>query len=79
MMDIPSLRRETRYGAPADDKIMFNRHYVLGYSYYFRQAKWALEIVDPDQSNFERADNFRSDYRVSFIFFPSISVRTDYA
>ena len=68
MMDIPSLRSETRYGVPAADKIMFNRHYVLGYSYYFRQAKWAMEIVDPDKSDIERADNFRPDYRVPEIF-----------
>lgn len=67
-MDIPSLRRETRYGMPAADQIMFNRFYVLGYSYYFRQAKWALEIVDPDNPGLERADNFRPDYRVPEMF-----------
>lgn len=63
-MKYPNLKRETRYGLPAADQILYNRHYVLGYSYYFRQAKWALEIVDPDKSDLERADNFRSDYRV---------------
>lgn len=63
-MDIPSLRLETRYGMPAADQVLFNRHYVLGYSYYFRQAKWALEIVDPASPDVERADNFRPDYRV---------------
>ena len=68
MTDIPSLRRETRYGMPAADQIIFNRHYILGYSYYFRQAKWALEIVDPDKSDVERADNFRPDYRIPEIF-----------
>lgn len=68
MVEIPSLKRETRYGVPAADKVMFNRHYVLGYSYYFRQAKWALEIVDPNSSDVGRADNFRPDYRVSEIF-----------
>ena len=67
-MDMPSLRRETRYGMPAADQIMFNRHYVLGYSYYFRQAKWALEIVDPDNPGLERIDNFRSDYRIPEMF-----------
>jgi endonuclease G len=67
-MDLPSLRRETRYGMPAADQIMFNRHYVLGYSYYFRQAKWALEIVDPDNPGLERLDNFRPDYRIPEIF-----------
>ncbi len=63
-MDLPSLRRETRYGMPAADQIMFNRHYVLGYSYYFRQAKWALEIVDPNNPGLDRLDNFRPDFRI---------------
>lgn len=67
-MDLPSLRRETRYGMPAADQIMFNRHYVLGYSYYFRQAKWALEIVDPDNPGLDRINNFRSDFRVPEMF-----------
>ena len=62
-------RRETRYGIPAADQIIFNRHYVLGYSYYFRQAKWALEIVDTNnQTIVDRANNFRPDYRVPEIF-----------
>jgi endonuclease G len=47
---------------------LFNRHYVLGYSYYFRQAKWALEIVDRSQTQLQRADNFRPDYRVPEMF-----------
>ncbi len=68
MINIPSLRRETRYGMPAADHILFNRHYVLGYSYYFRQAKWALEIVDPDMMMLERADNFRPDFRIPEMF-----------
>jgi endonuclease G len=53
---------------PAADQIMFNRHYVLGYSYYFRQAKWALEIVDPDNPGLDRLDNFRPDFRVPEMF-----------
>ena len=68
MPDFSSLKRETRYGMPAADQVLFNRHYVLGYSYYFRQAKWALEIVDPDLTDIERADNFRPDYRVPKMF-----------
>jgi endonuclease G len=68
MLDLPSLKRETRYGMPAADQILFNRHYVIGYSYYFRQAKWALEIIDPAESPVERADNFRSDYRIPQMF-----------
>lgn len=63
-MDIPNLRRETIYGMPAADQLLFNRHYVLGYSYYFRQAKWALEIVDSDHTGIERLDNFHPDYRI---------------
>ena len=68
MLEIPSDKPETRYGMPAADQILFNRHYAIGYSYYFRQAKWALEIVDPDKTNVERTDNFRSDYRVPQMF-----------
>lgn len=66
-MYTPSPRRDTRYGMPAADQIMFNRHYVVGYSYYFRQPKWALEIVDPDLG-MDRSDNFRPDYRVPEMF-----------
>lgn len=64
MYDFPNLKRETRYGMPAADQVLMNRHYVLGYSYYFRQAKWALEIVDPGTIDIERIDNFRTDYRI---------------
>ena len=67
-MNLPESKREARYGMPAADQIMFNRHYVLGYSYYFRQAKWALEIVDPDNPDSNRLDNFRSDYRLPEMF-----------
>ena len=68
MTDLPGLRRETRYGMPAADQILFNRHYIIGYSYYFRQAKWALEIVDPGKIDVPRADNFRADYRIPEMF-----------
>ncbi len=67
-MDAPSGRRETRYGIPEADQVIFNRHYIIGYSYYFRQAKWALEIVDRDHTGLDRADNFRPDYRVPEMF-----------
>lgn len=67
-MNLPISKREVRYGMPAADQIVFNRHYVLGYSYYFRQAKWALEIVDPDTPGLDRSDNFRSDYRIPEMF-----------
>lgn len=71
-MNLPSLRRETRYGMPAADQVLFNRHYVIGYSFYFRQAKWALEIVSRDLTPLhkihERLDNFRPDYRIPEMF-----------
>lgn len=67
-MNLPSMRRETRYGMPAADKILFNRHYVLGYSYYFRQAKWALEIIGNTRKEVVRPDNFRPDYRIPEMF-----------
>ena len=66
-MSGPHPRPEMRYGCPAADQILINRFYSVGYSYYFRQAKWALEIVDPDKKDMEeveRLDNFRPDYRV---------------
>ncbi|MFT5055547.1 MAG: endonuclease G [Pseudoalteromonas distincta] len=59
-----NLKKESRYGLPAADQILFNRHYVLGYSYYFRQAKWALEIIDNSDIPIARIANFRSDFRV---------------
>ncbi len=61
---LSNLKRETRYGLPAADQILFNRHYVLGFSYYFRQAKWALEIVNEANKDISRLDNFRPDYRI---------------
>ena len=76
MFDLPSLRSETRYGMPAADQILFNRFYVLGYSYHFRQGKWALEIVDPDKTDVVRADNFRPDYRIPEMFRANLA---DYA
>ena len=53
---------------PAADEVLFNRHYVLGYSYFFRQEKWALEIVDSEKSDVERIDNFRPDDGVPEMF-----------
>jgi endonuclease G len=69
MLNEISTNRETRYGMPAADQIVVNRHYTLGYSYYFRQAKWALEIIDPDRSeDVDRFDNFRPDLRIPELF-----------
>lgn len=75
-----NLKRETRYGLPAADQVLYNRNYVLGYSYYFRQAKWALEIIDPDKTDVSRIDNFRPDYRIPERFRAELSIYkgTDY-
>ena len=64
MIENSNLTRETRYGVPAADQILINRNYVIGYSYYFRQAKWALEIINPKKDGITRKDNFRPDYRI---------------
>jgi endonuclease G, mitochondrial len=67
MSDVQYLSRETRYGLPAADQVLVNRFFTTGYSYYFRQAKWALEIVDPDKKDLdevERLNNFRPDFRI---------------
>lgn len=68
MLENVSTNRETRYGMPAADQVVVNRYYTLGYSYYFRQAKWALEIVDPDKTDVERFNNFRPDLRIPEMF-----------
>ena len=61
------IQRELRYGAPVCDEILTGRHFTIGYSWYFRQAKWVLEIINP-LAKFEwevdRKDNFRADIRV---------------
>ena len=59
--------RETRYGIPSADQVLVNRFFTIGYSYYFRQAKWVLEIVDPDKKDMdtiERRNKFRPDFRI---------------
>ena len=71
MAELLSERPEARYGMPAADLIMFNRFYIAGYSYYFRQAKWALEIVKSNDESIDtvaRMDNFRPDLRVPVRF-----------
>jgi endonuclease G, mitochondrial len=77
MNELQNLKRETRYGMPAADQVLFNRYYVLGYSYYFRQAKWALEIVDPGKTDIERINNFRPDYRIPEDFRADLADYTD--
>ena len=69
MIEIPSLRPETRYGMPMADLILINRLYMVGYSYLFRQARWAIELISEhteqmSEKDLERLDNFREDLRV---------------
>lgn len=67
-MNIPNSIPQSRYGMPAADQILVNRHYIIGYSYYFRQAKWALEIISPNNPSITRVDNFRPDFRIPTLF-----------
>ena len=57
MFDIPSLRPESRYGIPTSDLLLFNRQYVVGYSYLFRQPRWAAQVVD-DSTKHMTSDDF---------------------
>lgn len=61
------IQRELRYGAPVCDEILVGRFFTIGYSWYFRQAKWVLEIVKPNAKfewETERGDSFRPDVRI---------------
>jgi len=67
MNDPFQIQRELRYGAPVCDEILVGRYFTIGYSWYFRQAKWVLEIVNPNahfEWEVERKDNFRADIRI---------------
>jgi endonuclease G len=73
MIEIPSLRPETRYGMPTADRILFNRQYVVGYSYLFRQPRFALELIDDqtmqmEDEDLKRLDNFQEDLRIDDMF-----------
>jgi len=86
-MDDPfQMQPELRYGAPLCDQILTNRHFSIGYSWYFRQPKWTLEIVNPDRppvfwkregesekSRIKRLDNFRADTRIPKRFRASLN------
>lgn len=67
-MDNPfQIQPELRYGAPVCDQILIGRYFTIGYSWYFRQAKWTLEIVNRNKyipTKAERANNFRADVRI---------------
>ncbi len=72
MLEIPSLRPETRYGIPTADMFLMNRQHIIGYSYLFRQPRWALELIDENnmaiKEDLVRLDNFRVDHRVPVKF-----------
>lgn len=70
MFLIPSLHPATRYGCPQADQLLFNRTHVIGYSYLFKQPRFAIEIVDPSgrSEDTDRQDSFRSDFRIPELF-----------
>lgn len=81
-MDDPFLmQRELRYGYPVCDELLIGRYFTIGYSWYFRQAKWTLEIVSrggkelaPEAfSRASRLDNFRADVRLPYRFRASLN------
>jgi len=80
MIELPNLRPESRYGMPAADRYLFNRHYIIGYTYLLRQARWAMELITEDslqteEPELERLDNFREDSRIPQMF---RSTKADY-
>lgn len=73
MIEIPSLRPETRYGTPTCDRFLFNRLYIVGYSYLLRQPRFAMQRINSQSmaappEKFKRLDNFREDPRISYEF-----------
>lgn len=67
MSDPFQIQRELRYGAPVCDEILTGRYFTIGYSWYFRQPKWVLEIINPNSRfewEVERKNNFRADIRI---------------
>lgn len=76
MIDIPSMRPETRYGLPsACDQLLFNRHYIVGYSNLLRQPRFAMELVTTEtlRDEVERKDVFRADPRIDEDFVATLS------
>lgn len=81
MNDPFNMQRELRYGYPVCDQLLTGRYFSIGYSWYFRQAKWTLEIVKvggkefaPDAfSKSARLNNFRADERISHRFRASLN------
>jgi len=77
-LEIPQLFRESRYGMPSADQILPNRNYLIGYSYLFRQPRWAMQVIDGSASDVsvDRQDCFRPDLRIPETFRATLS---DYA
>lgn len=68
MNDPFQMQPELRYGAPVCDQILTGRYFTIGYSWYFRQAKWTLEIINRERylisEEVKRLENFRADTRI---------------
>lgn len=67
MNDPFRMQPELRYGAPVCDEILTGRFFTIGYSWYFRQAKWTLEIINRNAhlpTSVERNNFFRADTRI---------------
>jgi endonuclease G len=75
------MQRELRYGYPVCDELLTGRYFTIGYSWYFRQAKWTLEIVSRGLNEFapeafskaKRFNNFRADVRLPHRFRASLN------
>ncbi|MEL7272900.1 MAG: DNA/RNA non-specific endonuclease [Pseudomonadota bacterium] len=77
MNDPFQMQPELRYGAPVCDQILTGRHFSIGYSWYFRQAKWTLEIINRNDhllTEVERRDHFRADTRMPKRFRANLKV-----
>ncbi len=71
------IQPELRYGAPVCDEILIGRYFTIGYSWYFRQAKWTLEIINRNEylgKEVERSNNFRADVRLPYRFRAGLNV-----
>ena len=65
------MQPELRYGAPPCDEILTGRYFTIGYSWYFRQAKWTIEIINRNDyilMETDRMNNFRADIRIPYRF-----------
>jgi len=67
MNDSFKIQPELRYGYPKCDELLTGRFFTIGYSWYFRQAKWTLEIINRNDyllTEADRSNNFRADVRI---------------